>query len=142
MKARAWIVGSLVVLIVVLAVSVVACGQAATSTTAAPTTTAAPATTAAPTTEAPATTEAVTTSSEQTVTTAASTTTSAAAIDPAALFTANCELSGCHKSPPRASVATATKVITNGKESMPSFQDKLTADEIAELAQWVANGGN
>jgi|WetSurMetagenome_2_1015567.scaffolds.fasta_scaffold34529_5 mono/diheme cytochrome c family protein len=85
-------------------------------------------------------------SSTATTTTAApagSTTTASQAsggtIDAAALYATNC--SGCHKNVPGASAAGAKSVIENGKESMPSFTDKLSADEIAALATYVSNGG-
>ena len=136
LRGRTWVVGLAVVLLIVVAVVAVACGGATTPTTVAPVTT------AAPTTEAPITTvtEApTTTTAAPTTTTAAPTTTTAAAIDPAALFAANCQ--GCHKNPPKASLATATKIITSGRQTMPSFKDKLTPAELAAVAQWIANGG-
>ena len=61
------------------------------------------------------------------------------AIDAAALYSANC--AGCHKSVPSASAAAVKTVVENGKESMPSFTGKLTADQIAALATYVSNGG-
>ena len=143
MKGRPWIAGLLVVSLVVLTVVLVACGSSSsTSTTVAPVTTAAPSTTAAVTTEAvtteaPTTTEAATTSSSLATTASQATTTSAAAT-PADLFAANCS---CHKSVPKASAAQALQIITNGREEMPSFKTKFTADQIKALAQWVANGG-
>jgi mono/diheme cytochrome c family protein len=133
LKARPWIISSSLVLVLVLALVLVSCGGATTTTTAAPVTTAAPTTTNAPsTTNAPTTTEAPTT------TTAAPTTTTVA-IDPAALYATNC--AGCHKKVPGASLASATKIITSGRGSMPAFKDNLTPDELAALAAWVANGG-
>ena len=118
-KGNLWMSVVSVALLVVLVLVVVSCGSTATTTS----TTAAPPTTAAPTT-----------------TTAAPTTTTAA-IDPKALFASDCGLSGCHNRIPKASLAIVTKVIENGKESMPGFADKLTAEQIAALAAWVANGG-
>jgi mono/diheme cytochrome c family protein len=75
-------------------------------------------------------------------TSGATTTVSAASvgtIDAAALYSTNC--AGCHKRIPTESAASVQKVIENGKESMPSFTDKLSADEIAALATYVSNGG-
>ena len=66
-------------------------------------------------------------------------TTTVAAIDPAALYAQNC--AGCHKRPPGASLAAATQAITTGPGGMPAFGDKLTPEQLAALAQWVANGG-
>lgn len=122
-----WISVVSAALLVVLVLVVASCGSTTTTTS----TSAAPPTTAAPTT----------TTAAPTTTTAAPTTTTVA-IDPKALFTANCQLSGCHNRVPKAALATVTKIIQNGKESMPGFADKLTAEEIAALAAWVANGGN
>jgi mono/diheme cytochrome c family protein len=139
-KNSLWISVVSVALLVVLVLVVVSCGSttAATSTTAAPPTTAAPTTTtAAPT----STTAAPTTTTAAPTTTTAAPTTTTVALDPKALFAANCQLSGCHNRVPKAALATVTKVIEKGKESMPGFTDKLTAEEIAALAAWVANGG-
>jgi mono/diheme cytochrome c family protein len=136
-----WISVVSAALLVVLVLVVASCGSTTTttSTSAAPPTTAAPTTTtAAPTT----TTAAPTTTTAAPTTTTAAPTTTTVAIDPKALFTANCQLSGCHNRVPKAALATVTKIIQNGKESMPGFADKLTAEEIAALAAWVANGGN
>ena len=136
LKARPWIIGSFLVLLLVLPLVVISCGGTTTTTTAAPVTTAAPTTTSAPaTTEAPTTTTAAptTTTVAQTVTTVG--------IDPAALFSQYCSLSGCHNKVPSASLAAATKIITSGRESMPAFGDKLSSDQLTLLAKWVANGG-
>ena len=139
-KGNLWMSVVSVALLVVLVLVVVSCGSTATttSTTAAPPTTAAPTTTtAAPTT----TTVAPTTTTAAPTTTTAAPTTTTTAIDPKALFATDCGLSGCHNRIPKASLAIVTKVIENGKESMPGFADKLTAEQIAALAAWVANGG-
>jgi mono/diheme cytochrome c family protein len=128
-KTRIVSLTMLAVLVLALAVAVASCGGS-TTTTGGPATTAAPATTNAPST----------TASSQTDTTAAATsTTASAAIDPAALYAQNC--SSCHSSVPGTSAAQATRIINSGRETMPSFTDKLTVDEIAALAAWVANGG-
>ena len=146
LRTRPWIIGSFLVLVLVLALVLASCGGSTTTTTATPVTTAQPTTTNAPTTTlAPTTTIAPTTAEAQTTTTAAQTTTTAApttttvAIDPAALYAQDC--AGCHSRVPSASLATATKVITSGRESMPAFKNKLTPDQLAALAAWVANGG-
>jgi mono/diheme cytochrome c family protein len=65
--------------------------------------------------------------------------TSGGTIDAAALYSTNC--AGCHKRVPAESVASVQKVMENGKESMPSFTGKLSADEIVALATYVSNGG-
>ena len=132
-KGNLWMSVISVALLVVLVLVVVSCGSTATTTS----TTAAPPTTAAPTT----TTAAPTTTTAAPTTTTAAPTTTTAAIDPKALFASDCGLSGCHNRIPKASLAIVTKVIENGKESMPGFADKLTAEQIAALAAWVANGG-
>jgi mono/diheme cytochrome c family protein len=131
---------SIVVLSLILALAafaLAACGGTTTTTAAPPTTTAAPTTTTA----APTTTVAPTTTTAAPTTTTAAPTTTTAAIDPKALFIADCQLGGCHNGVPKGALATVTKVIQNGKESMPGFQDKLSAQEIAALSAWVANGG-
>jgi mono/diheme cytochrome c family protein len=116
-------------------------GTTATPSTASPTTaaptTAAPATTAVPATEAPTTVAPTTTAAPQTTTTVAQTTTTA--VDAAALFAKYC--TGCHKRAPGASASRAKSVITNGTGEMPGFKNKMTADQIAALAAWVAAGG-
>lgn len=111
------------------------CGSSSTTTTAAPTTVT---TTAPPTsaTTAPATTE----------TTGSATTTSASpASEGKTLFEANC--SGCHGvsgeggvGPTLIGISEAGNVIvvvTSGRENMPSFQAKLTADQIKAIADYV-----
>ena len=104
-----------VVGVLLLALVLAACGSSSTTTTAAP---------------------------ASTTTTAGGATTTAAggAIDAAALYAQNC--SGCHKDLPSGSADDLKAALENGKgSSMPSFKDKLTADQIAALAAWVANGG-
>ena len=138
-RSSLWISVVSVALLVVLVLVVVSCGSTTTtSTTVAPPTTAAPTTTtAAPTT----TTAAPTTTTAAPTTTTAAPTTTTVAVDPKALFVQYCQLSGCHNRVPKAALAVVTKVIEKGKESMPGFADKLTAEQIAALAAWVANGG-
>lgn len=116
MRKRPWVAALAVAVLVVFAVALVACGEASTATTATPATTASPATTAA--------------------TTAAQSTTSAAAATPADLFAQFCW--GCHKKAPHASASQAETFVTNGKGRMPSFADKMTAEQIKTLAGWVA----
>lgn len=65
--------------------------------------------------------------------------TTGGAIDAAALYSQNC--SGCHKNVPGASAAQVQSVMESGKGSMPSFTDKLTADEFSALVAYVAAGG-
>jgi mono/diheme cytochrome c family protein len=65
--------------------------------------------------------------------------TTGGAIDAAALYTANC--SGCHKKVPGENAAKTQQIVESGKESMPSFKDKLTAEEIAAVSAWVGDGG-
>jgi mono/diheme cytochrome c family protein len=135
-KIHLWISVLSAALLVLLVLVLASCGSTTT-------------TTASPTTLAPTTTTAVTTTTTAapTTTTAAPTTTTAApttttvAIDPKALFAANCQGGGCHNGVPKAALATVTKAIQNGIESMPGFTDKLTAEQIAALAAWVAAGG-
>jgi mono/diheme cytochrome c family protein len=62
-----------------------------------------------------------------------------AAVDAAALYAENC--AGCHKNVPGGKADAVQKTIESGKESMPSFTDKLSAEQIAALAAWVAAGG-
>jgi mono/diheme cytochrome c family protein len=61
------------------------------------------------------------------------------AIDAAALYSQNC--SGCHDKVPGADAKDVQKVVESGKEDMPSFKDKLSAEQIAALVTWVAAGG-
>jgi cytochrome c551 len=103
----------LAVCVVLVAVVLASCGSSSSTTT---------------TTAAPQTSSSTTTSQ-----------TTGGAIDAAALYQANC--SGCHSNVPTGEAAEVKTVIENGKESMPGFKDKLTADEIDALATWVANGG-
>jgi len=115
MRKRHLLLVGVMIAVLLVAVAVAACGSSSTSTTA---TTAGPATTAG----------------------GATTTAAGGAIDAAALYAANCK--GCHQNPPSGSADDIKATITNGKGSgMPSFKDKLTADQIAALAAWVANGG-
>jgi mono/diheme cytochrome c family protein len=81
-------------------------------------------------------------SATTTTTAAVSTTTGATTggIDAAALFASNC--AGCHKKVPGGSADEVKTVVEAGKEDMPSFNDKLTADEIAALVTYVTSGGN
>jgi mono/diheme cytochrome c family protein len=115
-KRHLWLI-AVVVLVVVAALSLAACGSSSTTTTAGPVTTAGGATTTA----------------------AGVTTTAGASVDAAALYAQYC--AGCHKNVPSASADTAKSTIESGKGSMPSFTDKMTADQITALATWVGNGG-
>jgi mono/diheme cytochrome c family protein len=56
-----------------------------------------------------------------------------------ALYSQNC--SGCHDKVPGADAKDVQKVVESGKEDMPSFKDKLSAEQIAALVTWVAAGG-
>jgi cytochrome c551 len=114
-KQRLWLI-AVVVLVVGAALSLAACGGSSTTTTAAPATTAGPTTTAAGTA-----------------------TTAGGTVDAAALYAQYC--AGCHKDVPSASADQAKSIIESGKESMPSFTDKMTAEQITALATWVGNGG-
>jgi mono/diheme cytochrome c family protein len=114
-KRHLWLI-AVVVLVVVAALSLAACGSSTTTTTAAPATTAGPTTTAA----GPATT-------------------AGGAVDAAALYAQYC--AGCHNNVPNVSADTAKSTIESGRKSMPSFTDKMTADQITALATWVGNGG-
>jgi mono/diheme cytochrome c family protein len=106
---------AVVVAILLAALILASCGSSSTTTTAAP-------------------------AGGSSTTAAGATTTSAGgSIDAAALYAQYCQ--GCHKTPPSASADAAKAAIENGKGSMPSFTDKMTADQIAALAAWVANGG-
>ena len=114
-KRHLWLI-AVVVLVVVATLFLAACGSSSTTTTAAPATTAGPTTTAVGTA-----------------------TTAGGTVDAAALYAQYC--AGCHKSVPSTSADTAKSSIQSGKESMPSFTDKMTADQITALATWVGNGG-
>jgi mono/diheme cytochrome c family protein len=136
--SRLWIVALSLALLLGVGLALAACGGS-TTTTAAPATTAAPVTTVAPTTTlAPTTTTAA-----PTTTTAAPTTTEAptttVALDGQALFAQYCK--GCHKNPPGAGLARAKSIITNGVGDMPGFKGKMTPEQIAALAAWIAAGG-
>lgn len=77
-----------------------------------------------------------------TTTVGASTTVSPAttgAINAAALFAQDCQ--GCHGSIPSAGLDVVKATIQNGRGSMPGFADKLTADQVSALANYVASGG-
>ena len=117
MRERHFGLIAVVVLAVIVALSLAACGSSTTTTTAGPVTTAGSATTTA----------------------AGATTTAGGTVDAAALYAQYC--AGCHKSVPTASADKAKTTIESGTGSMPSFTDKMTADEITALATWVANGG-
>jgi mono/diheme cytochrome c family protein len=108
----------LAILLLSLALFAIACGSSTTATTAAVSTTAGVGTTAG-----------------------VATTVAGGTTDAAALFAANCALSGCHKSAPGVGAAEAKAVIESGKGSMPSFTGKLTADQIQAIATYVGNGG-
>jgi mono/diheme cytochrome c family protein len=118
MQRRHLIVTGLVVaLVITMALILASCGGGTTTTTAAETTTTA----------------------AMTTTTMSGASTTAAAIDAAALYAANCQ--GCHQTMPTGSVADVQSTIESGTGNMPSFSDKLSADEIAALAAYVAGGG-
>ncbi len=122
MRKRYLIVAGLIVaLVIILALVVASCGGGGTTTTSAAATT----TSAAPTTTA-----------------GGVTTTAGGGIDAAALFASDCGLSGCHSSVPTATADKAKTAIESGVgSSMPAFKDKLSADQIAALAAYVAAGG-
>jgi len=108
---------AVIALAVVVVLLVAACGSSTTTTTAGPATTAG-----------------------TTPTTVGATTTSAAATaDAAALYSQYC--SGCHQAVPSATADQVKAVLASGKQSMPSFSDKLSADQISAHATWVASGG-
>jgi len=111
-KRYLWLV-AVTVAVLVAALVLAACGSSSTSTTAP----AGPSTTAG----------------------GAVTTAAGGAVDAAALYAQYCV--GCHKDNPGGSADAVKALIEKGKESMPGFADKLTAEQIAALAAWVANGG-
>ena len=82
---------------------------------------------------------------EETTTTAAPTTTSAApettaaTIDAAALYAENC--AGCHADGVSGSASEIETIIDDGAAEMPAFGDKLSAEEVAALAAYAAEGG-
>jgi mono/diheme cytochrome c family protein len=80
-----------------------------------------------------------TTTAGPTTTASGTVTTAGGAIDAAALYAANC--ASCHKDVPEDSADKVQAVVEQGKESMPGFTDKLSAEEIAALSAWVAAGG-
>ena len=72
-------------------------------------------------------------------TTAGPTTTAAGAVDAAALYVQYC--ANCHDKLPDGTVDQITSIVQSGRDTMPGFIEKLTADQITALANWVANGG-
>ena len=72
-------------------------------------------------------------------TTAGVTTSAGGAVDAAALYAENC--AGCHKDVPGGSADDVTKVIESGKEDMPGFADKLSAEQITAIVDYVVAGG-
>ncbi len=113
-KRSAWLVVTVIV-VLAAALALAACGSNSTATTAAP---AGSATTAG----------------------GATTTVGAATVDAAAIYAQYC--AGCHKNIPGGSADSIRSAAENGwGGEMPGFKDKLTAEEIAALATWVANGG-
>lgn len=106
-----WLV-AVAVVVLVAALVLASCGGSTTTTTAAP---------AGPST------------------TAGVTTTAGGAVDVAALYTQYC--GGCHDTLPAGSADDVRAATENGKGDMPSLKDKLTTEQIAALATWVANGG-
>jgi mono/diheme cytochrome c family protein len=84
---------------------------------------------------------------DETTTTAAAVTTTASPpetsepdIDAAALYAENC--AGCHADGVRGSASEIETTVTDGSGDMPSFADKLSAEEVAALAAYAAGGGN
>ncbi len=107
--------GLVVVAVAVLVAALVlaSCGSSATTTTAAP--------------------------AGSSTTAGVTTTAAGGAVDAAALYAQYC--AGCHKDNPSGSADDVKAAIQNGLEGMPAMTDKLTADQIAAVAAWVANGG-
>jgi mono/diheme cytochrome c family protein len=80
-----------------------------------------------------------TTTTAAPTTTAGVTTSAGGTIDAAALYTQNCV--GCHKDIPGGSADAVKAVIESGKESMPGFTDKLSAEQITALVDYTVAGG-
>ncbi len=81
------------------------------------------------------------TDGQSTVTSGPIPTTTSTVLDAAALYTREC--SGCHKQLRQApgGVNQIRGVITMGKGGMPPFSGTLTVEQIAAIAEYVANGG-
>ncbi len=108
--------GALLVLVLLTALVAVSCGGSDATTTAPSATT-----------------------TESSATTTESSGSAGNVTDAATLYAKDC--ASCHKDVPGGAADTIQKVIESGKESMPSFTDKLTAEQITALAAWVAAGG-
>jgi mono/diheme cytochrome c family protein len=83
--------------------------------------------------------EAATTTAVGPTTTLAASTTTSAAIDAAALYAENC--ASCHADGVTGSASEIETIVTDGAEDMPAFGDILSAEEIAALAAYAADGG-
>ena len=123
LKRHLILTGLALAVVLLLTLVVVSCGSGGTTTSSAASTT--------ETVSQPVTTSGATTTVGGVTTTGA--------IDAAKLYATNC--SGCHKDVPGATAEQAKAIIESGKESMPSFKDRLSADEIAALAAYVGSGG-
>jgi mono/diheme cytochrome c family protein len=121
-----------------------------TTTTGSTTTSVSPTTIASSTTAAPTT--ATSTTAAPTTTTAAPTTT-AAELSPAELYAANC--ARCHGDELEGGIGPALgpgghahghsdaeliAIVTDGKNDMPAFADKLTEQQISDLIAFIRGG--
>jgi len=113
---RCLLLGAIVGAVLIAVLSLAACGGTTASTTERPVTTAA-----------------------GSATTAGVATTAAGTIDAAVLYAEDC--ASCHTDVPGGNLDQVRAIIETGKETMPGFKDKLSAEQIAALAAWVAAGG-
>jgi len=65
--------------------------------------------------------------------------TTEATVDAAALYAENC--AGCHADGVSGSASEIETIVDDGADEMPAFGEKLSAEEVAALAAYAAEGG-